>query len=67
MLHLFCNHLAMAPYDFYEMKLVPQEQIAHKPASIPSTLPTQPSVPNIFSSFSLGAFELENPYYLLFF
>ena len=67
MLHLFCNHLAIAPYDIYEMKPVPKDQIAHKPASTTSKLPTQPSTPNIFSSFSLGAFELANSDSSLFF
>ena len=67
MLHLFCNHLAIAPYDIYEMKPVPKNQIAHKLASTTSKLPTQPSTPNTFSSFSLGAFELENPDSSLFF
>ena len=60
MLHLFCNHLAIAPYDIYEMKPISKDQIAHKPTSATSKLPTQPSTPNIFSSFSLGAFELAN-------
>ncbi len=67
MLHLFCNHLAMVPYDFYEMKTCSKEKIAHKPASTTSKLLSQPSTPNIFSSFSLGAFELANPDSLLFF
>ena len=67
MLHFFCNHLSISPYDIHEMKLVSKDKIAHKPSFATSKLPTQPSTPNIFSSFSLGAFELENPDASLFF
>jgi len=44
-----------------------KDKITHKPAFATSKLPTQPTVSNIFSSFSLGAFKLANPYSLLFF
>jgi len=44
-----------------------RDKIYHKSYFATSKMPTLPTLPNIFSSFFLGAFGLENHDFLLFF
>lgn len=67
MLHLICSHLAMVPHGFMRWQVILKSKLLTNHAFVPSKLPTQPSIPSIFSSFSLGALELANPDPSLFF
>lgn len=62
MLHLTCNQTIAIVLMIIIIRTFGETKINHKHAFATPKLSTQPIVTNIFSSFSMGALELANPY-----